>query len=275
MKKVIKIDGGIGRVIALSGVVKEGDIVVTSFPEVFFGRNEIKVYPLSHPYLFEDIVYNNNWVEVEPYNDAEYYRNGKHISAVFNKLIYGDLEEVAPKMDFQSDEINSAKEQISNWKKEWGVKKIVMFQPFGSNITQDISKRAMTQEFAQKVIDKIKKVEGEYEVIYIKGEDHPELKNCKVFPLQLRQIFALANGVDKFIGVDSFLQHLAGAINKSALVFWTGTSVNNLGYSIHKNISIGSPLIIANRIPMNNPNVINKKYDWNNKYLKEVENYIK
>ena len=265
MSKIIKIDGGLGRVITATGSIPDECIVATSFPDIFIGNPKVKrVYNLGHAFLFEDVVYDNEWVEVEPYNTHDYYNKKNHLSQVFNKMWNGVDEATKPQIFLQDFEIENA----GNFVKQFD--KFVVFQPFGSNMKQDITRRAMPLHIAQMSVDYLNK-KG-YKVLYIKGQDHPDLKNVIAITQPIRGVFSIIANADKIITCDSFVQHAAAALDKKALVFWCGTDERNVGYDTNTNIRIGESLVHANRIPMNNPELITKnKYDWK---FKEVQSHI-
>lgn len=280
MSKIIKIDGGLGRVIAATGSLPEGCIVATSFPDIFIGNPKVKrVYNLGHAFLFEDVVYDNEWVEVEPYNTHDYYNKRHHLSQVFNKMWNGVDELRKPQLFLQDFEVENASNFI---KQMTGEDKFVLFQPFGSNIKQDITRRAMPQIIAQMAVDYL--VKKGYKVLYVKGQDHPDLRNVITVQQPIRAIFSIIKNCDKIIGIDSFVQHAAAALGKKALVFWCGTDERNVGYDAHMNVRVGDSMVHANRIPINNPELITKnQYQWEfkkvqshiNKYLGEKDEPIK
>ena len=81
---VIRIDGGLGRVVAMSGaiteVAKKKEVkVVTSWPLVFRGNPYIKsVHGLDDRRLFEDVIKGNDYIELEPYTDPEFFNDAKN-----------------------------------------------------------------------------------------------------------------------------------------------------------------------------------------------------
>ena len=269
MSKIIKIDGGIGRVIAATGSLPNDCIVATSFPDIFIGNKKIKrVYNLGHAFLFEDVVFDNDWIEVEPYNSSDYYREKKHLSQVLNNMWNGIDEATKPIINLQSFELDSAKEYINQ---ATGGDKYIIFQPFGSNQEQDITRRAMPQHIAQLLVDYI--VKKGYKVLYIKGPDHKPLNKVIEVKQQTRAIFSIVANADKFICVDSFVQHVCASQDKNALVFWCGTDERNVGYESNTNHRVGESMKHANRIPMNNPDLLtNNPYHWDYKTIQSVVN---
>jgi len=149
MDKFLKIDGGIGRCIAATGVIEnyakneleKGNktFIVTSFPKVFNGLEGIeRIYPIvvisenkviAPPYLYEDYISKGEFIEPEPYNDFSYYKDDKHLVTVFNKLLNGKLEYISPKLILTDNELLEAKTFIENEKTKTG-KKFLLYQNF-------------------------------------------------------------------------------------------------------------------------------------------------
>ena len=80
---VIRIDGGLWRVIAMSGAITEKAKqqpvkVITSRPLVFWWNPYIKsVHWLDDRRLFEDVIKWNDYIELEPYTDPEFFNDAK------------------------------------------------------------------------------------------------------------------------------------------------------------------------------------------------------
>ena len=113
--KIIKIDGGIGRVICSTGSIKrywetnpDKIVILTSWPEIF--ENNPYVYKVykddgSIQYLFDDIIKHGDFCYPEPYFDANYYNQKYHLSQSFNNLINKEDDKLDPVLFLTNEEI--------------------------------------------------------------------------------------------------------------------------------------------------------------------------
>ena len=126
MEKFVKIDGGIGRVIAATGAVeqyakesKEAINIVSSYPQIFYGLEGInRVYNIGMPYLYEDYIAKGEFIEPEPYNHHKYYKDEKHLAEVFNYLLNNSDELPEPKIILTQNELDEAKAFIEDLKQK-------------------------------------------------------------------------------------------------------------------------------------------------------------
>ena len=286
----VRIDGGIGRCIAATGVVekfakerKENDSVsvVTSFPYIFEGLELDRVYPIGTPFVYEDHIVKGEYLEPEPYNDSGYYKDERHISAVFNKLLSGECEFVQPRLALSEKELAEAKLFVEHEEKTRG-KKIVLIQPWGSGggklkpgtktedaeVLPDESYRSFGVEFTKKLCESL--LEEGYIPFFVKSNDQIGMKDCMTFDsnaLPVRQVIALIPFVSGVIACDSFLHHASAALGTPVptIVLWAGTSEKNLGYDNQHNIkSWKRTLQEPNRIPHDHAYYVNKNKDSNN-----------
>ena len=262
MKKVIWVDGGIGRVIcALPAIDKltetEKVIVITSWKEVFANKDNIeRVYRPDSEYIWEDVILPNDLIHTEPYWNSKYYRDKQHLIQAFNLELTGNLGEIEkPKLIVNSFEDGFAK----NWIKDTfkNNKKTIVFQPFGSSAGLDDTKiidqsnRSLTLSFTEKIIDTFK---DDYNIIYLgtiplkkydiefnyqqcntcRTASNNSSKKKEVYPISeelgLRGLLAIIKNADYFIGCDSFGQHASYAFDIPSVVFIGGTDEKNISY---------------------------------------------
>lgn len=270
-RKVFNINGGLGRCVAATGVIKkyvednpkEQVYVVTGFPEVFFNIRGIeRVYPMNTPYIFEDLIKESIYEEPEPYKMFEYYNEEKHITACFNKEINGCDEIILPSLNYSDNELKSAEQFVKSHDKP-----VILFQPYGSmgglpNV--DPSKRSLQHDFAEKLCKKLSK---KYQIYLIKEPKQKGIDGVKALKNTARQIGALIPHVHAVIGVDSFLQHAAAQFDTKTIVFWGATRTSNLGYDKHINYTNGSNVhwspirMISNDLEQNFKNEGADKFD--------------
>lgn len=308
MKKdiYVKVDGGIGRVIAATGAVdnfakikeKEGIKVnvVSSFPQLFNGLENInRIYNIGMPYLYEDYISKGEFIEPEPYNHYLYYAEGEHLATVFNFLLTGKKEYIAPKIVLTDNELEEAKGFIEEMKKN-EKKKILLIQPWGSQggiqiadekgqpkVRVDETYRSFGTGFYRKFIDKFK---DKYKILSVQatanfnGKQVPQVafKDTSVFSNpDIRKIIAVIPFVDGIVACDSFLHHASASLGTPVptLVLWGATSEKNLGYSEHVNLrSKDVTEFEPNRVPHDHDYYVNKNKGSNEfklEFLNDIE----
>ena len=241
--KIIKVDGGIGRVICATGALAklaqtEETVAITSFPELFKGIGLKRVYNFNNQYLYEDVISNGKYIEPEPYNDWSYYADNQHLSSVFNKLINGVCEFVSPKIVLTKNELLDAKNMLGCKACD---KKVILYQPWGAmggyfvgdkkieNVKDDDSFRSLGTLFAKNLHAKM--IAEGYTVYVIKTEQQVAFQDSLALPEQnIRKVISLIPNVYAVVGCDSFLHHASACFDTKTIVLWAGTSEKNLGY---------------------------------------------
>ena len=155
---VIRIDGWLWRVIAMTWAITEKAKqqpvkVVTSRPLVFWWNPYIKsVHGLDDRRLFEDVIKWNDYIELEPYTDPEFFNDAVNRLNIASKKLW--LEKVAQPQLFLAEH-----EKILN-KLQGNQDKIILFQPFGSvvndSIGADKSYRSLYVKDAQYLANKLR-----------------------------------------------------------------------------------------------------------------------
>lgn len=290
------INGGYGRCLASTGVIKEykeknPDIeinIVTGYPEIFLNNPYInKVYSINHEYLFEDHINGHEYKEPEPYKLQGYINGDMHLVNGFSQEIFGEDKFIKPEIYLTENELDEAEQFIKSVDKP-----VILFQPFGSTggksrdgktIMQDSSFRSLPIDFAKKLYDKLS---DKYQVVFIRSPDQasPSEKWMTMPNMPLRKIISLIPYVHAVIGVDSSIQHACASLDKKAIVFWGSTNSNQLGYDTNLNFEGQVRKIQYNpvRVPGNDYDV-EKRYKnvWNylndsiiNKVMEEVDGKI-
>lgn len=270
----IKIDGGIGRVIASTGVVeayaklkKEEGIkvnVISSYPQIFWGLDYVnRVYDINMPYLYEDYIAKGEFIEPEPYNHYLYYKDNEHLATVFNFILTGKKEFIQPKVTLNEVEKSDAKGYIDGL----GNKPVMLIQPWSSSggilqengsIKLDESYRSFSLDFYNKLIETYK---DKYRIISVQafgllnGQQVPQYSSKEIQMVNnpdIRKIIALIPHADVMITCDSFLHHASASLNTpvKTIVLWGGTSEKSLGYEGQVNIKTAKEVIYEpNRVP--------------------------
>jgi len=306
MEEYIKIDGGIGRVIAATGVIdkyaqshKQKVNVVSSFPQIFNGLTGVnRIYRIGQEYLYEDYISKGIFQEPEPYNDIAYYKEMEHLSGVFNKKLEGKVEFVQPKIVLTQNELDEAKAFVDDMRKK-EKKKILMIQPWGSTggiqianennepkVKVDETYRSFGTGFFRKFVSEFEK---DYVILSVQstanynGKQVPQVafKGTKVVQMpDVRKVIALIPFVDGVVACDSFLHHASAALQSPVptAVLWGATSAKNLGYAEHLNLVAREGVEIEpNRIPHDHAYYVNKNKGVNEfplAWLKELRGFF-
>jgi len=239
-KITISINGGIGRNIAFTGVLKEfiknnkdKEInLLASFPEIFMNIEGInKIYPFHTPYLYDNVIKDSIFIEPEPYKQPEYYNENKHITYCFNKELNNKKENINPNMSFTKEELMRAKGFVDSQKKP-----VILIQPFGSGFKEGIDKQKKSLK-SPFIKDLVKELEKDYKLFIIKSKEQKiDVKVDTFMNNTLREQIALLPFVKALITVDSFMLHAASQFNTKTFCFWGTTREGNLGYDKHINI---------------------------------------
>lgn len=246
--KVVRIDGGMGRVIcavpAIEKLAKTDEVVVqTPYDWVFNNNPHIKeVFLYDDSSIWEKVIKNNEFLSPEPYHNHLYYKQKHHLIQSFDYLINGEEEMSKPNLYLSTEENEKSKSQIEKYKKEHGVDKVIVLQPFGSSADSnrrywDISGRSLPFKF----IETISEMDVENIRILPMGFSPNRLEqNSDVFisegPRQIDEWLGLIKHSDYFVGCDSVGQHIARAFDVPGTVFLGTTFRENISYEEHFDI---------------------------------------
>lgn len=231
---VIRIDGGLWRVVAMSGAITEKAKqqpvrVVTSRPLVFWGNPYIKsVHGLDDRRLFEDVIKGNDYIELEPYTKPKFFNDGVNWLKIAQEELW--LQSIAEPILFLAEHEKKGNYLEGN--------KPILYQPFWSTMWlngADKSYRSIPVESAQYIADELtKKWYTLYEVI--KQGSQPVLRNCQMCDTpDLRLVVSLCARYP-VVWCDSSLHHCSKAFGKKALVVWAWTDAERYGYDSNINM---------------------------------------
>jgi hypothetical protein len=238
--RIIKVDGGIGRVICSTGAIQKASdhnddvVVITAWPEVFENNSDVmKVYrDGSTPYLFDDVIKWGDFVYPEPYHSQLYYNQTHHLSQSFNWLINGYEDKLEHVIYLTEDEIEYGLSIVEKAKTASGKTKAIAFQPFGSStilnkkgVISDPSFRSIDDIFSRKIMTECK------ESVFLNMShipiNHP---NCWQQTYKTREYFAVVNACDLVVTVDSLTSHLGECFHKNGVLILGATFNENVGY---------------------------------------------
>ena len=261
---VIRIDWGLGRVIAMSGAISEVAKkrpvkVITSRPLVFWGNPYIvSVHWLEDRDLFRQVIRWNDYIELEPYTDPRFFNDWVNwLEIARDKLGLSEIAE--PKLFLAEHE--KGRNYLNG-------SKVLMYQPFGSTGWEtDKSYRSLYVKDAQYIADGL--IKKGYKLYVIEREDQPRLAGCEAITTKdMRWVVSLADRYE-LLGCDSCMQHASKAFGKRATVIWAGTDQERYGYESHRNLR-EFPMVAHTpmRLPMNSFDMdISNQYT--NKFSKE------
>jgi len=239
MYSIIEINGGIGKSIMATAVVKgikkkypEREVlVITAYPMVFLNNPLVhKVFTFGAcPYFFDDFVKDKNvkFFCDEPYKSEGYLKQEKHLIESWSDIL--DIES-----EIQPELFINPLEQNETMKKYAGNKPMLLFQPFGGPVVQGYSwNRDIPYHQAQEIVNKLS---SNYNVIQAWTENRPKLEGCRALNIPIRELMVLALHAPQVICIDSFIQHACAAFRKHATVCWITNTPKVFGYDIHKNV---------------------------------------
>jgi hypothetical protein len=240
---IFHIDGGVGKNIIATAVVKSIKnqypehklIIITAYPEVFINNPNIyRVYKFGQlPYFYDNYIKDRDSIilRMEPYHSGDYIYDKKHLSEIWCDIFNIPCVDTKPEIYLTSRELTFAQNVL---KKDGPV---LLIQPFGGAENQNYSyswARDLPPNFAQELVNDLKPHFNK--IFHIKRENQPELQNTIKITDNFRNLFCYILLADKIIGIDSFVQHAAAALNKKATVGWIANNPIVFGHKIHDNI---------------------------------------
>lgn len=229
---VVKIDWWLGRVIAMSGAITElaktrPIKVITSRPLVFRWNPYVEVHWLDDRRLFEDVIKGNDYFELEPYTDPQFFNDWVNRLEIASKQLW--LKKVAQPILYLAEH-----EKINNVLEG---NKPILYQPFGSTMQgngADKSYRSIRVQDAQYIANAlIAKGYTLYEVI---KPGQPVLQWCNILDTpDLRFVISLCARYP-VLWCDSCLHHASKAFWKQAVVLWAWTDAGRYGYDSNINM---------------------------------------
>ena len=254
MNKAFFINGGAGRVICsipgLERYAKTGKdftIVSEGWTEIFLENKilEDKVFHINHKNLFKDHLRDKEIITPEPYRLNDYFNQRCNLVQAFDMLI-NDLTEIPPSsrinLTLTQREIDKGNSYFTHYRDR--VKKIIVFQPFGSTAKVqgsdifDFTGRSFTHPDTVNVIHNLKKNNL---VVIMAPFSLLSVADTNVFQpmnLSLRDWMGIINAADMFLGCDSVGQHIAYGLGKPAVVVTGSTFPENISYPKEESFKI-------------------------------------
>lgn len=240
---IFHIDGGCGKNIVATAVCKSIKkfypehklIVVTAWPEVFIHNPNIyRVYKFGNiPYFYDNYISKKNSIilRMEPYHSGELLYHKKSLAEIWCNVFNIPCISTEPDMFLTERELLFAQNKIQK------DGPILMIQSSGGAESQGYPyswSRDLPPTFAQEIVNSVK--DQFNKIIHIRRDNQPALENTIQVSDNFRNLFCYISMSDKFLGIDSFMQHACAAFKKKATIGWISNSPVVFGHELHNNI---------------------------------------
>ncbi len=243
MNIIFQIEGGLGKSIMATAMVKvikkryknSHLVVVTAFKDVFLNNPNVdEIYNINNTSGFYLKYIKDKKCKIfvnEPYRTSNFILEKPiHLFKTWCDLYGLHYNNEQPEIYLTQPELDYFKPFYQT------DKPILAIQPNGG--PQNLGYNyAWTRDLPDPtVIDIINRYKESHTIVHIKREDQ------KVYPDTLhaldgfRSIAVLILLSDKRILIDSFVQHMAAALNLKSTVCWSNTKPEIFGYKLHDNI---------------------------------------
>lgn len=180
--------------------------------------------------LFEDVIKWNDYIELEPYTDPDFFNNAENWLVIASKQLW--ISKICDPCLFLAEH-----EKILN-KLPWNQDKIILFQPFGSSVRDEIwadkSYRSLYVKDAQYLANKL--IQKWYDLYEVIRKGQPEIAGCKILDTEdLRFVVSLCARYP-VLWCDSCLHHASKAFWMQATVIRAGTDQERYGYKSNRNM---------------------------------------
>lgn len=240
---IFHIDGGCGKNIVATAVVKSIKakypehklIVVCAWPEVFIHNPNIhRVYKFGNiPYFYDDYINNRDSVilRMEPYHSGDLLYKKKSLAEIWCDVLNVPCVDKKPEIFLTERELLFAQNKIQ---KDGPV---LIVQSSGGAEQQGHPyswSRDLPPAFAQEVVNSVK--DKFSKVLHIRRDNQPAIEGTVQVTDNFRNLFCYIALSDKFLGIDSFMQHACAAFGKKATVGWISNSPVVFGHESNDNI---------------------------------------
>jgi hypothetical protein len=240
---IFHIDGGCGKNIVATSVCKSIKaaypehklIVVTAYPEVFVHNPIIhRVYKFGNiPYFYDDYINKKDSVilRMEPYHSGELLYKKKSLSKIWCEVFNIPCIDETPEIYLTTRELVFAQNKLQK------DGPILLIQSSGGAENQGHPyswSRDLPPVFAQEIVNEVK--DKFSKILHIRRDNQPAIEGTIPVSDNFRNLFCCISLADKIIGIDSFAQHAAAALSKTATVGWISNSPVVFGHEIHNNI---------------------------------------
>lgn len=242
MKTIIfQIDGGIGKCIASTAVIKaikkkyanDNLIVVSGYPEVYLNNPHVyKSFQFGNiNYFYTDYIENKevSMFLHNPYLEVDYVQEKKHLIQIWCDMFGVPYNNETPELYLTSRELDFYQ---SKYKSD---KPLMMMQTNGGG-NADL-KYSFARDLPTSVVAKvIEHFSKDFNIVHVRRDDQISYANTTPINAPFREIIALALLTTKRLLIDSFLQHACASMGLKSSVCWITNNPKVLGYELHDNI---------------------------------------
>jgi quinol monooxygenase YgiN len=243
------IEGGLGKNIAATALIPSISkkyksrklIIVASYPEVFLNHPDVyRVYRVGFTaYFYDNYILGKDTLVFrhEPYFQTGHILKKKHLIENWADILNVDYEKQKPRLY-----MNMVQQQLSGvWFRE---KPILLIQTNGGPLQNQNLNYTWTRDLPiEMAIYITEKYSNDYHIIQVTREGGIKIPNVETidYPMTNMELAGLVMVSSKRILIDSSIQHIAAALELPSVVFWVGTSPENFGYDLHRNIKALPP----------------------------------
>lgn len=247
---IFHVEGGIGKNIMATALVDQLKavyhdrelIVVASWPAVWFNNpNVFRVYPSGNTqYFYEDFLKDKDTIILkhEPYHHHNYINGSKHLINVWAEMSMpynAEVGELNPKLFLSNREISFVRNSILSSIPSG--KDVCVIQSSGGGANNAIPYSWVRDIPPHQAVQIVQALNKKYTFVQIRRDDQFEIPGCVQYKTQnIRQLLCIASIFDKFILIDSVMQHAAKSFGKNAVVCWPVDNVKKVGYDTNTNI---------------------------------------
>lgn len=242
MNIIFNIQGGLGKSIMGTAVCKAIKsnfpesylIVITSYKDVFLNnpnvnktiehKNQLGIY---EKYIKDLDV---KFMVIDPYLTSDYLKSKNHLIQTWCDLFNLEYNGEQPEFFLSKTEKQYYK---SIYKSN---KPIFVIQTHGGAMNQGTVYNWARDLPDIMILELISKLKKHYQIVHIKREDQPAYEHTLQAIDGYRSIAYLLTVAKKCLLIDSFVQHLAKALDVKAVVLWITTRPEVFGYELHTNI---------------------------------------
>lgn len=237
---VFHINGGIGKNIVATGIVKELSIkhpdrkivVLTAHLEPWLHNPRIhRVYNFDRaPYFYQDYIQDKDVLVFaqDPYLHQDYIQKKEHLVFTWG-MMCGIPNAGAPELFFSKREIEFVQNNLINGP-------YMVLQTNGGvnpNMKQSWH-RDIPLDLAAQIVHRANG--AGMKVIHVRRDDQLAIQGTEQFKGSAREAWLLLKFSNASLLMDSMMQHASAAFSKKSTVLWIGNSPVTLGWGCNDNI---------------------------------------
>ena len=240
---VLKIEGGIGKNVAGTCVIKELKkkykkiVIFASYPQVFENLVD-RTLPLEFPFGYEDFYSKADDIFfLEPYRINDFWKQRISLMEAFCRTCEIEYtDKIHSELFFNQQEIalaNSIKNDVGNYI-------VVQFCGGIPPNPSEIPKKFMAKDYPIELAEEfVKKFKAKYPNIAILNFNYSHeyrIKDTVIINAPTKSWFKIMGNALSSVMIDSSGQHASFAQNKKIVSLWMATNPKTFGYNYHTNL---------------------------------------